>query len=461
MYKFSFLLATLWLSACSQTAEFHRPPAPIPEAWPEAIHGNGARAVSKTHWRTFFTDSQLQTLIATALEHNRDLRIAAARVEEARAQYGVVRADKVPSVNLLGTGSVVQTPASLSATGVATTSSRYDLSVSSVSFELDFWGRIAGLTEAARVSYLATEEARRAVYLSLVADVASSYFTLMQMNELMAFARSTVESREKSLAVIASGLAAGGTYDYEFQQARGLFESAQVSLDGIAHQRAVALNHLSFLVGYGPVELLEERTLEQQGLDADLTIGLPSEVLLVRPDVMAAEQRLIAAHANIDAARAAFLPKVLLSAGIGAASQGLAGLFAGGVWSFQPTITLPLFDGGRVAAVVDVAEARKVIAVAEYEKTIQQAFREVADLLSARTSFVRQLRASTANAAAQSKRLEIAQARYQAGLISYLEILDGQRDLVAAEERSSQVRRAQLASAAQLYKALGGGLGYQ
>ena len=461
MYRFSFLLAALWLSACSQTAEFHRPPAPIPEAWPEAIHGNGTRAVSKTHWRTFFTDPQLQTLIATALEHNRDLRIAAARVEEARAQYGFVRADKVPSVNLLGTGSVVQTPASLSATGVATTSSRYDLSVSSVSFELDFWGRIAGLTEAARVSYLATEESRRAVYLSLVADVASSYFTLMQMNELMAFARSTVASREKSLAVIASGLAAGGTYDYEFQQARGLFESAQVSLDGITHQRAVALNHLSFLVGYGPVELLEDRTLEQQGLDADLTIGLPSEVLLVRPDVMAAEQRLIAAHANIDAARAAFLPKVLLSAGIGAASQGLAGLFAGGVWSFQPTITLPLFDGGRVAAVVDVAEARKVIAVAEYEKTIQQAFREVADLLSARTSFVRQLRASTANAAAQAKRLEIAQARYQAGLISYLEILDGQRDLVAAEEMSIQVRRAQLASAAQLYKALGGGLGYQ
>jgi multidrug efflux system outer membrane protein len=400
-------------------------------------------------------------LIATALEHNRDLRIAAARVEEARAQYGVVRADKGPSVNLLGTGSVVQTPASLSTTGVATTSSRYDLSVSSVSFELDFWGRIAGLTEAARVSYLATEEARRAVYLSLVADVASSYFTLMQMNELMAFAQATVESREKSLAVIASGLAAGGTYDYEFQQARGFFESAQVSLDGITHQRAVALNHLSFLVGYGPVELLEDRTLEQQGLDADLTIGLPAEVLLVRPDVMAAEQRLIAAHANIDAARAAFLPKVLLSAGIGAASQGLAGLFAGGVWSFQPAITLPLFDGGRIAAVVDVAEARKVIAVAEYEKTIQQAFREVADLLSARTSFVRQLRASTANAGAQAKRLEIAQARYQAGLISYLEILDGQRELVAAEEMSIQVRRAQLASAAQLYKALGGGLGYQ
>jgi multidrug efflux system outer membrane protein len=270
-----------------------------------------------------------------------------------------------------------------------------------------------------------------------------------------------VALREQSLELIAKGRDLGGTYDYEFQQARGMLESARASLDGIEHQRMVANNHLIFLTGHAPIAMQEGQTLEQQGLDADLAIGLPSEVLLTRPDVMAAEQRLMAAHANISAARAAFLPKVLLSAGVGAASQGLAGLFAGGVWSFQPVISLPLFDGGRAAVGVDMAEARKVIAIAEYEKTIQQAFREVADLLSARASLVRQRRASAANAGAQEKRLEIVQARFNAGLISYLEVLDGQRELVAAEQMSIQIRRAQLESAAQLYKALGGGLGYE
>lgn len=461
MYRICFLFVTLLLAACSQTAEFHRPAPPIPQDWPIAASGRGVGEVAKTHWRVFFPDPQLQALIETALRHNRDLRIAAARVEEARAQYGIARADRLPSVNVLGSGSVLRTPAELNGTGSAVTSSRYDLSVSSVSFELDFWGRIAGLSEAARLSYLATAESQRAVYLSLVADVASSYFTLLQMNELIAFARTTVESREQSLALIAKGRDLGGTYDYEFQQALGILESARASLDGVMHQRTVASNHLNFLTGHAPLANLEGRTLDQQGLDADLTFGLPAEVLLTRPDVMAAEQRLLATHANIGAARAAFLPRVLLSAGVGAASQGLAGLFAGGVWSFQPTISMPLFDSGRLAAGVDVAEARKVIAVAEYEKIIQQAFREVSDLLSARGSLVRQLRASAANAGAQEKRLEIAQARYNAGLISYLEVLDGQRELVAAEQMSIQVRRAQLDTAAQLYKALGGGLGYE
>jgi multidrug efflux system outer membrane protein len=203
--------------------------------------------------------------------------------------------------------------------------------------------------------------------------------------------------------------------------------------------------------------LPQGRSLEEQGLDAELAPGLPGDVLLLRPDVIAAEQRLLAAHASIGAARAAFLPKVLLTAGIGAASQGLLGLLGGGAWSFQPAISLPLFDGGRLSAGVDLAQARKVIAVAEYEKTIQLAFREVADALSARSSLSRQLRAAVSSEKAQDKRLEIVQARYNAGLISYLDVLEGQREQVASRQITAQVRRAQLESAAQLYKALGGG----
>lgn len=461
MQKLLLLSAAMLLTACAQKSEFHQPALPVPVDWPVAVNDSGKREDAKTHWRIFFKDPQLQAYIAAALDHNRDLRIAAARVEEARAQYGIVRADRAPSVGLVGSGNSTRTPANLSAAGTSSASERFDLSLSTVSFELDFWGRLSGLSEVARLSYLATEESRRAVYLSLIADVAGSYFTLLQLNELEAFARSTVESREQSLALITKGRDLGGTFDLEFQQAVGILESARASLEGIEHQRTVATNRLNFLVGNVALQIPPGRTLDGQGLDAGLSPGLPAEVLLARPDVMAAEQRLIAAHANIDAARAAFWPKILLTAGLGAASQGLAGLFTGAAWSFQPVISLPIFDGGRIAAGVDVAQARKVIAVAEYERTIQLAFREVADLLSARASLSRQLRASTANAGAQEKRLQIAQARYGAGLVSYLEVLDGQRELVAAQQLMTQVRGAQLESASQLYKALGGGQRYE
>lgn len=457
MYRIILSLVVMFLTACSQTSELVRPELPVPNSWPIAADGVASRDAVKTHWRTFFPDSQLQTLIAAALENNRDLRIAAARVEEARAQYGVARADRLPTVNFLGAGNVTHTPADLTGTGSSSTSGRYDLQLSAVSFELDFWGRIAGLSEAARLSYLATEEARRAVQISLVAEVASAYFTWLQMQELTELARITVESREKTLTLIAKGRDLGGAYDYEYQQASGMLESARAGLDSMAHLTATSVNRLSFLVGQVPLVLSQGQSLDEQGLDSSLSPGLPAEVLLLRPDVMAAEQRLAAAHANIGAARAAFLPKVLLTTGLGAASQGLLSLLGGGAWSFQPAISLPLFDGGRLAAGVEIAEARKVIAVAEYEKTIQLAFREVADQLSARGSLARQLRSSIANNAAQERRLQIAQARYKAGLVSYLEVLDGERELIYAQQSTAQVRRAQLEAAAQLYKALGGG----
>jgi multidrug efflux system outer membrane protein len=454
----ALLSVALLLAACAQVPDFQRPSLPVPDVWPVTVDPVNAVHASKTHWRAFFPDPLLQTLIATALDNNRDLRIAAGRVLEARAQFGVTRADETPTLSLFGTGNATRVPGSLGTAGAATTTRRLDLSVTSISYELDFWGRVANLSEAARASYLATEEARRATVLSLVSDVAGAYFTLLQMEELITLTRTTVQLREQSVAVIAKAMEAGGAYDYEYQQANGLLEATRANLAALAHQRAVSTNHLNFLVGQVAHEPPINGSLDKQGFDADLAPGLPAEVLLMRPDVMAAEQRLVAAHANIGAARAAFMPKVLLTAGLGLASQGLLGLFRGGAWMFQPAISMPLFDGGRTAAGVDVAQARKVIAVAEYERAIQQAFREVADLLSARASLSRQLRASSANRAAQERRLEIAQARYGAGLISYLEVLDGQRELVSAQQTSSQIRRAQLESAAQLYKALGGGL---
>ncbi|MFO1193470.1 MAG: efflux transporter outer membrane subunit [Rhodoferax sp.] len=439
-------LAALGLAACApMPSTYERPAAPVPPQWPAGTAAPGAVDAARTHWRAYFTDPRLQALIAQALENNRDMRIAAGRVLEARAQFGIVKADGLPLVNLLGSGSLGRGNAVL------------DVSISSVSFELDFWGRVSSLSEAARASYLATQEARRAIYISLVADVASAYFTGLQLDELIRIARATVVLRDKSAQLIARGRDLGGANDYDFQQATGALESARASLAALEHQRSVTDNLLTYLVGKTPEGLPPGRPLDAQGLDTALAPGLPADVLLMRPDVMASEQRLLAAHANIGAARAAFLPKVLLTAGLGLAGPGLASLFKAGAWAFQPVITMPLFDGGRAAAAVDIAEARKIIAVAEYEKTLQLAFREVADQLSARQSLARQMQATTANTLAQERRLQIAEARYQVGLVGYLDVLDGQRELVAAQQAIAQTRRAQLESAVQLYKALGGG----
>ena len=438
-------LVAVVLAACSQMPAYERPAAPVPAQWPASSGAAAGVDAARTHWRAYFTDPRLQALIAQALANNRDLRIAAGRVLEARAQFGIVKADGLPLVNLLGSGSATRNTSAI------------DISISSVSFELDFWGRISGLSEAARASYLATQEARRAVYISMIADIASAYFTGLQLDELIAIGRSTVALREQSAALIAKGRDLGGAHDYDFQQATGALESARASLAAVEHQRVVTDNLLTFLVGKVPEDLPPGKPLNAQGLDTALAPGLPAEVLLMRPDVMASEQRLLAAHANIGAARAAFLPKVLLTAGLGLAGPGIASLFRAGAWAFQPVISMPLFDGGRAAAAVDIAEARKIIAVAEYEKTIQQAFREVADQLSARQSLARQMQATAANSSAQERRLQIAQARFNVGLVGYLDVLDGQRELVAAQQAITQTRRAQLESAVQLYKALGGG----
>lgn len=447
------------LAGCSLMPDYQRPEPPVAAQWPQTAQPDGVRKAAELDWRSFFPDQKLQALIAAALEHNRDIRIAAARVEEARALYGIARADRLPNVDVAVSGQSVRTPGDLSLTGSRFTSHRYDVGFSLLSFELDFWGRVRSLDEAALASFLATEEARRALHLSLVSEVANAYFTLLEMDERTRLAQETVKSRDETRTLIARRREVGLAGDLDFLQADGALELVRAELASLQRQQVAAANALVLLVGQQPSSLPAGRTLPDQGIVADLAADLPAEVLLQRPDVLAAEKKLIAANANIGAARAAFLPRISLTAGLGTASSALSGLFAGGSesWNFLPALRLPLFDGGRSAAGVDLAEARKVIAVAEYEKTIQQAFREVADLLAARTYLVEQLRAQQAAEKAQSERLRLAEARYKAGVSSHLEVLDAQRESFAAQQASVQAQRAWLATAAQLYKALGGG----
>jgi len=450
------------LAGCSMMPEYLRPAAPVPAAWPDNAKQEGVRPVADTGWERYFPDPRLQALISTALENNRDLRIATARIAEARAQYGIQQADRLPTLNLNAGRNASLTPAGASAfTANAMHSQRYDVNVGVVSFELDFWGRVSSLSEAAKASYFSTESAQRAFRLSLIADVANAYLSLQEMRERIQLTATTARTRAETRELISRRRDLGVSSDMEFLQADGIYQAVLAEQANLERQQAAAENLLNLLVGKTTAEIKNlpaGRSLGAQDMAPDLIAGLPSEVLLQRPDVLAAEQKLIAANANIGAARAAFLPRITLTGSVGTASRTLAGLFdaGSGAWSFQPALTLPLFDAGRTSANVDVAEARKVIAVAEYEKTIQQAFREVADLLNAREKLAAQLAAQEANAETQNRRLRLVEARYEVGIISHLEVLDAQRESYTAQQGALQVRRTLLSVAAQLYKALAG-----
>lgn len=465
MRKAAVLALCAALAGCSLMPEYRRPDPPVPARWTQPAPEAGQKATGIA-WRDFFPDARLRALIDLALEHNRDLRIAVARVEEARAQFGIVRADRLPGVDVAVSGASARTPTSsfrtsgsLPLSSKAFTTQRFDVGLSILSFELDFWGRVKSLDGAALASYLATEEARRALRLSLVADVANAYLSLLELEQRSRLARETVDNREQMRLMVTRRRDVGLAGELDVLQAGAALELARAELANLERQREAAANALVLLAGREPPELPPGRTLADQAIVTELAPGLPSEVLLDRPDVLAAEHRLKAANANIGAARAAFLPRITLTAGLGTASSALAGLFSSGsgAWNFQPALRLPLFDAGRTRAGVDLAEARRNIAVSEYERTIQQAFREVADLLAARTHLAAQLQAQIATERTQAQRLSLAQARYAAGISSYLEVLDAQRDAFAAAQVTVQARRATLAAAAQLYKALGGG----
>ncbi|MDZ4202858.1 MAG: efflux transporter outer membrane subunit [Gallionella sp.] len=462
--KFTFAALALAVAGCSMAPTYQRPDAPVAAAWPQNVKLKlSGEMVRSDRWQDYFAEPRLQGLIAAALEHNRDLRIATARIAEVRAQYGIVQADRLPNVSATAGRNASLTPAGASAFGPnAMHSQRYDVSLSLISFELDFWGRVASLGAAAKANYLASEEAQRAFRLSLIADVANAYLSLLELGERAELAAATAKTRAQYRELTLRRRELGVSSDMDTLQAEGAYQAALAEQANLERQQAAAANLLDLLVGH-PVAQLKQlpagSNLAGQNIGSAQIAELPAEALLRRPDVQAAEQRLIAANANIGAARAAFLPRITLTGSVGTASRTLAGLFdpGSGAWSFQPALVQPLFDAGRNSSNLDVAEARKVIAVAEYEKTIQQAFREVADLLNAREQLAAQLAAQDANAKAQAQRLILVEARYKVGIANHLELLDAQRESFAAQQGALQVRRLQLATATQLYKALARG----
>lgn len=453
------------LAACSQAPEYVRPALPVPGEWPHLPVGAGNTPPSKKslgaqhdNWRKIFPNSHLQSLIAAALEHNRDLAIAVLRVEEARAQAGIASAALLPEFDLNAQHQASGISSNVARSGFATTSQRYDVGIGVAAFELDFWDRLKSLNHAARANFLATEYARSAFRLSLIRDVAQTWFSVHELAQRKSLAEQTMIGREASLKLTTHRRDVGLAGDIDFQTATGALANARVELASLARQLAAAENGLRLLVGtevqFDGVS--SASTGDNEALMNDVAVGLPAEVLLVRPDVLAAEEKLVAANANVGAARAAFFPKILLTASAGSASSALSNLFAagGGTWSFIPALTIPLFDGGHNQNNLDIAEARKNIAVAEYEKTIQSAFRDVANLLAARTHYFAQIEALQVGVQAQAERLRLVNARYLGGVANHLELIDAQRDSFTAQQNLLSARQQALSTSASLFAAL-------
>ncbi|HYC42488.1 MAG TPA: efflux transporter outer membrane subunit [Noviherbaspirillum sp.] len=445
------------LSACSLAPTYERPAAPVSDAYPTTSEAGNASAKG---WRDFFPDQRLQRLIEAALANNRDLRIAALRIEEARALYNVQSADILPNFSVTASGSRARTPASVSPTRVTSVNSTYQVGLGLSAFELDFFGRVRSLNDASLSQYLASEEASRAAHISLVAEVAKAYLAERAFDEQYELARKTFESRESAYRLAKQRFDVGASSALDLRQNETLVQSARASLATLTRQRAQASNALALLVGKAMTDLPAAHTLSEQNIVIEIPAGLPSDLLERRPDIRAAEQRLQAANANIGAARAAFFPRISLTAATGTASGELSGLFESGSrsWSFVPQLVLPLFDAGRNSANLSLAEVRKNVAVAEYERSIQVAFREVADALAGRAALDEQIDAQRAVADAQAERLKLADLRYQNGVASSLEVLDAQRELFSAQQAVVQARLLRLTNAIDLYRALGGGL---
>lgn len=469
-------LIALSLGACSLAPVYERPQAPVAAAWkvdgagspraaadaaPGAAADAAPSAAADIGWRDFYAEPALRRLIDRALEHNRDLRIAILNIEAARAQYGIRRADELPTLGAGASASRQRVPADLSPTGRSTISDRYQVDIGVTGFELDFFGRVRSLSEAALAEYLATEEAARAARIGLVAQVAGGWLAERAAAEQIALLERTIEARQRSYELIRLRHGAGVASELELRQAEGLLEGARAELAEARRARLQARNGLELLVGapLADEDLADGVSLAQARLQAAPPAGLPSALLERRPDVLAAEQRLRGANASIGAARAAFFPRIALTGALGTASRELSGLFGGGsgIWSFVPQISLPLFDAGRIQSNLDLAEARRNIAVADYERTIQRAFREVADALAARSTIGERLRALQAQVDAAARTLELSELRYRNGVDSQLQWLEAQRSLLLAEQGLLAARAAELANRVELYKTLGGG----
>lgn len=458
------------LAACNLAPKYRQPVAPVSATFPDATSATATRAAADIGWREFFADARLQALIAAALANNRDLAQSVARVEQARAQYRITDADRLPQVNLQAGATRTQTPTNAFAfpgagggtTGPSSfTIDQFSLGVAVSSFELDFWGRVRNLAEVQRREYLATVEAERAFRLSLIGQVAAAYLQIRAGEEQIALAERTVTGRREGVRLARLRMDAGVTSTVDFDQAALLVTQAETELADLRRTTQQAENLLTVLVG-GPITtpLPAARPLSDPAQMMVVQPGLPSEMLLNRPDILQAEQRLRAANANIGVARASFLPQISLTGLLGFISPTLSGLISNDSVQYNvgANATQSILTWGKASAGIALTKAQADEMIAAYQRATQQGFREVADALVARKRYAEQIEAQTRAVDAQRRLARVAHLRYDNGLSIYLEVLDAERNLFAAEQQLLALRSAQLQTEVSLYVALGGGL---
>jgi len=464
--RLAFVTAlTLVLAACSLAPRYARPPAPIPMSFPtfgaaaDTSTASAGTVAADLGWRDFFRDPRLLALIDLALENNRDMRIATQRVQEARAMFGIAQSDQYPAFGVGATGQITRNPSDLRAGGSPSVARVYQAGLGMTAFELDFFGRVRNLSEAAYQQYLSTQEAQRTVQLNLVAQVSEAYFNLRLSEQMAELMQRTLTARQNTYDLIAQQFQAGVASDLDVQQALGQLETVRADQAAIARTHAQAGHALQWLLGMPlPDDLPVASAFGRDQLLAHVPPGLPSDLLTRRPDILSAEHGLRAANANIGAARAAFFPNISITGLLGFASPQLGGLFGSGnrFWQFSPQLQTPLFSGG-VSGNLDVAQARQHIAVAQYEQTIQTAFREVADALAGETTYAQQLSALRDLLRASAEALRLAKLRYETGIDSFLQVQTAEVNLYGVQQSMLTVGMNALMNRVSLYKALGGG----
>lgn len=459
-----FLCLFAFSGCMSMAPGYTRPEAPVPAVWPdgpaykEGADKPGDLSAADIAWRDFFIYERLQKVIGLALMDNRDLRLAMLNIEKARALYRIQRAELLPTVNAGATFSKERVPGILSGSGQRETEELYNVNLAISSWEIDLFGRIRHLKDAALLDYLATEQARLAAQISMIAEVANAYLTLAADRELLRLAKATLRAQEETYQLIRRRYEVGASSELDLRQAQTRVDAARVDIARFTTIVATDENALRLLVGSPVPDGLLPEDLDAVTLQ-DISPGLPADVLQRRPDILQAENLLMASHANIGAARAAFFPRITLTTSIGTTSDQLSGLFTSGsdTWSFVPRIVMPIFDA-RTWSAYDVAEVEREISLTQYEKTIQVAFREVADALAQRGTLGDQMTAQHSLVEATAESYRLSELRYKSGVDSYLSVLDAQRSLYAAQQGLIAVRLSSLSNLVTLYKVLGGGV---
>ncbi|MGC9966510.1 MAG: efflux transporter outer membrane subunit [Syntrophobacteraceae bacterium] len=455
------VVAGVFLTGCTMIPKYTRPEAPVPSGWPSGPAyketPQGALVVADLKWHEFFADERLQTIIETALKNNRDLRVAALNVEKARALYRIQRAELLPTAEATGSGIRQRVPADVSTTGYVTTSNLFSANVGISSWEIDFFGRIRSLGEKALEEYFATEHARRSAQILLVSEVANAYLVFAADRENVKLAQSTLEAQQAAYNLIRRRFEVGLAPELDLRQAQTRVDAARVDVAKYTQFAAQDENALNLLLGSSvQVDLLPEGLSVVAPLP-DVSPGMSSEVLLRRPDILQAESLLKAANANIGAARAAFFPRISLSTAIGTASSDLTGLFQPGslAWNYAPQIVMPIFDA-RLWPALKATKVDREITLAQYEKAIQGAFREVADALAQRGTLGDQMEAQQSLVDASAAAYRLSNARYEKGTDIYLNVLDAQRSLYSAQQGLISIRLAKLSNQVRFYSVLGG-----